>query len=152
MKRFQFSLDNVLDYKLKTLENLKTEQAVISQAVQTQEKQVSHAGEVLNSYEGQLNEAKASGAAIERFRLYDLCVVSARGTLDAEKKRLSELTDREERKKKEVVAAKIDTSKFEKLKDRRLETYRKAAAKEEEQFSEEFIVREQVISRIQRGG
>ena len=39
-----------------------------------------------------------------------------------------------------MIAAKVDTSKFEKLKDRRMVEYRKAEAKEEEAFIEEFVV------------
>ena len=44
-------------------------------------------------------------------------------------------------KKEEVIEAKTDTSKFEKLKEKKVEEYNKAAAKEEESFIEEFVIR-----------
>lgn len=152
MKRFQFSLDTVLDYKIQVLENLKTEQAVINQAVRSQEEAVSRVNRALYGYEHEFNQTKASGAAIEHFRLYDMCIVKTKETLEEEKKRLAELEEKKELKKQEVVAAKVDTSKFEKLKGRRLEAYNRAVAKAEEQFTEEFIVREQVRNRIQYRG
>ncbi len=40
----------------------------------------------------------------------------------------------------------MDTSKFEKLKSRRLLEYRKAEQKEEEVFTEEFIIRGLITS------
>lgn len=54
--------------------------------------------------------------------------------------------------KKEVVAAKIDTSKFEKLKDRRQTAYNKELMRAEERFSEEFVIRSVVLNRSQHRG
>ena len=47
----------------------------------------------------------------------------------------------EEKKKVQVIAAKIDTSRYEKLKDRRQSEYEKAAKKAQELFIEEFASR-----------
>ena len=48
---------------------------------------------------------------------------------------------KEQKKKEEAIEAKTDTSKFEKLKEKKVEEYNKAAAKEEESFIEEFVIR-----------
>lgn len=48
---------------------------------------------------------------------------------------------KEKEKRKEVLTAKVDTSRYEKLRERRVEEYHKAVQKEEEVFAEEFIVR-----------
>ena len=45
------------------------------------------------------------------------------------------------KKKEQVIAAKIDTSRYEKLKDRRQNEYEKAAKKAQELFIEEFASR-----------
>lgn len=147
MKRFQFSLDTVLDYKNQVLDNLRAEQAVINKAVQTQEEQVVQVRRTLDGYQSEFDEAKVSGSVIERFLLYDMCIVNTERTLKEEKKRLAELEKKAEIKKKEVVDAKTDTSKFEKLKEKRLNAYNKAAAKAEEQFAEEFVLRGRVRNR-----
>lgn len=148
MKRFRFSLDTVLDYKVQVLDNLRAEQAVISRAVQNQEAQVVRVNRTLSGYKSEFDEAKVSGGGIERFLLYDMCIVNTEKTLKEEKKRLKELEKKEAQKKQEVVEAKTDTSKFEKLKERRLEAYNKEVAKAEEQFIEEFVVREREKNRI----
>lgn len=51
------------------------------------------------------------------------------------------LQQQEEKKKVQVIAAKIDTSRYEKLKDRRQSEYEKAAKKAQELFIEEFASR-----------
>ena len=53
----------------------------------------------------------------------------------------TEETEQEEKKKVQVIAAKIDTSRYEKLKDRRQSEYEKAAKKAQELFIEEFASR-----------
>lgn len=147
MKRFQFSLDTVLDYKTQVLENLRTEQAMINNAVQNQEEQVGRVRQTLSGYQTEFDEAKVSGCVIENFLLYDMCIGNTEKVLKEEKKRLVELEKKAEQKKWEVVEAKTDTSKFEKLKKRRLDAYNKEAAKAEEQFVEEFVLRGRVRNR-----
>ena len=51
------------------------------------------------------------------------------------------MEEKQEKKKNEVVEARVDTSKFEKLKDKKLVEYRKAELKEEESFIEERALR-----------
>ncbi|MFQ9703329.1 MAG: hypothetical protein ACLR0U_16430 [Enterocloster clostridioformis] len=59
----------------------------------------------------------------------------------------------EEQKKNEVVAANIDTSRYEKLKGRRFNEHQKAEMKEEEAFMEEFVIRGiTVAGRMRHGG
>ena len=51
------------------------------------------------------------------------------------------IQEKEEKKKEQVIAAKIDTSRYEKLKDRRQSEYEKAAKKAQELFIEEYASR-----------
>ncbi len=59
--------------------------------------------------------------------------------IDEEKGRLKVLKRQEDEKKQEVITAKVDTSKFEKLKDKKLKEYQKAVMKADEVFVEEFV-------------
>jgi flagellar export protein FliJ len=54
-------------------------------------------------------------------------------------KLLARLQKKADMKKKEVIAAHIDVSKFEKLKEKKLAEYRFAEQKENEAFIEEFV-------------
>ena len=126
MKRFKYSLDTVLDYKTQVLDELRSEHAVIARNVMTKQEQIVRLKEKLNGFQEGFDQTKYTGASIENFRLYDMCIGS---------------------KKKEVISAKVDTSKFEKLKDKRMQAYQRAEMKEEEGFVEEFIIRDITRSR-----
>ena len=92
-------------------------------------------------YEDSFNETKSGGASIETYLLYDMCIERMEERIEQEEERLAALKVKEEKKKSEVIDAKVDTSKFEKLKDKRLKEYRTAEQKEEEAFVEEFVIR-----------
>lgn len=139
MKKFKYRLDTVLDYKTQVLDNLKSEHAVIMQSVNKKEEQITGLTEELIGYEAGFDELKETGATIENFRLFDLCIGRMEQVIDTEKEHLKVLQKQEDAKKKEVIEAKVDTSRYEKLKDKKYIEYQKAVAKAEEAFIEEFI-------------
>ena len=146
MKRFKYSLDTVLDYKMQVLDNQKAEHAVILKSEKKKKREIQQLNEELKEFHQGFDKSKYMGAPIESFRLYDMCIGLMEEKINAEKEQLSVLKKKEEKKKEEVIAAKVDTSKFEKLKSRRLLEYRKAEQKEEEVFTEEFIIRGLITS------
>ena len=137
MKRFKYRLDTVLDYKIQVLDNLKSEHAVIMQSVNKKEEQITGLTRELIGYEAGFDELKETGATIENFRLFDLCIGRMEEMIDTEKEHLKVLQKQEDAKKKEVIEAKVDTSRYEKLKDKKYIEYQKAVAKAEEAFIEE---------------
>lgn len=139
MKRFKYRLDTVLDYKIQVLDNLKSEHAVIMQSVNKKEEQITGLTKELIGYEAGFDELKETGATIENFRLFDLCIGRMEQIIDTEKEHLKVLQKQEDAKKKEVIEAKVDTSRYEKLKDKKYIEYQKAVAKAEEAFIEEFV-------------
>lgn len=139
MKRFKYRLDTVLDYKIQVLDNLKSEHAVIMQSVNKKEEQITGLTRELIGYEAGFDELKETGATIENFRLFDLCIGRMEQMIDTEKEHLKVLQKQEDAKKKEVIEAKVDTSRYEKLKDKKYIEYQKAVAKAEEAFIEEFV-------------
>ncbi len=152
MKRFKYSLDTVLDYKTQVLDELRTEHAVIVRNVMTKQEEIVRMKERLNDFQEGFDQTKSAGASIETFRLYDMCIGRMEEIISHEKEELSSLKKREESKKQEVISAKVDTSKFEKLKDKRMKAYQKAEMKEEEGFVEEFIIRNITMNRYQNRG
>ena len=152
MKRFKYRLDTVLDYKIQVLDNLKSEHAVIMQSVNKKEEQITGLTRELIGYEAGFDELKETGATIENFRLFDLCIARMEEMIDTEKEHLKVLQKQEDAKKKEVIEAKVDTSRYEKLKDKKYIEYQKAVAKAEEAFIEEFVSNTAMqIKRQQRG-
>lgn len=141
MKRFEYSLATVLDYKTQILDNLKSEHAVIVRSVNTKQEEINKLKSELNDYQSDFDQTKSVGAPIQNFRLYDMCIVRMEEIINEEKEQLSVLKKKEEKKKDEVITAKVDTSKFEKLKGKRMNEYRRAEAKAEEAFVEEFVIR-----------
>lgn len=150
MKRFKYGLDTVLDYKTQILDGLRTEHAVMLRNVNMKQEQINQLNKELNGFEEEFDQTKSTGASIESFRLYDMCIGSMETIIRHEKEELTVLKKKEEIKKHEVISARVDTSKFEKLKDKRLQAYQKAEMKEEEGFVEEFVVRD--ITRNRRQG
>lgn len=139
MKRFKYGLDTVLDYKIQVLDNLKTEHAVTLRAVNHKKEEIQHLRTELHGFQEGFDRTKCSGAPIEHFRLYDMCIGRMEELITQEKEELSVLKKQEECKKNEVIMAKVDTSKFEKLKDKKLQAYQAEAQKAEESFIEEFV-------------
>ncbi len=129
----------MLDYKIQVLDNLKSEHAVIMQSVNKKEEQITGLTRELIGYEAGFDELKETGATIENFRLFDLCIGRMEEMIDTEKEHLKVLQKQEDAKKKEVIEAKVDTSRYEKLKDKKYIEYQKAVAKAEEAFIEEFV-------------
>lgn len=139
MKRFKYSLDTVLDYKTQVLDSLKTEHAAILGNVNRKKGEIEELKVVMNGFQEDFDQAKNTVVSIEHYRLFDMCIERMEQKIETEQENLSVLKKQEEAKKEEVVVAKVDTSKFEKLKARRLGEYRKAEMKAEEAFTEEFV-------------
>lgn len=139
MKQFNYRLETVLAYKTQVLDNLKSEHAVIIQKVNHKQEEIQGLNRELVSYESGFDEVKEKGAAIEDYRLFDMCIGRMEEIIDTEKERLKKLRQEEDAKKQEVVEAKVDTSKFEKLKEKKFQEYQKAVMKADELFIEEFV-------------
>ena len=129
MKQFQYRLDTVLAYKTQVLDNLRTEHAAIIQNVNRKQEEIRNLNKELVSYESDFDRTKEKGAAIEDYRLFDMCIGRMEEIIDTEKERLKKLRQEEDAKKQEVVEAKVDTSKFEKLKEKKFQEYQKAVMK-----------------------
>ena len=139
MKQFNYRLETVLAYKTQVLDNLKSEHAVIIQKVNRKQEEIQGLNRELVSYESGFDEVKEKGAAIEDYRLFDMCIGRMEEIIDTEKERLKKLRQEEDAKKQEVVEAKVDTSKFDKLKEKKFQEYQKAVMKADELFIEEFV-------------
>lgn len=152
MKKFQYRLETVLDYKTQVLDNLKTEHAAIMQNVNRKQEQIRGLKKELTGYESEFDQIKTEGAVIENYRLFDMCIGRMEKIIDNEKENLKVLKKQENEKKKEVIEAKVDTSRYEKLKNRKLREYQRMVAKADETFIEEFVSSAAIRMRHQHRG
>ena len=141
MKRFQYQLETVLNYKSQVLDDLRSEHAQIVYRVNQKQDEIRCLNHRLVQYQEEFDLTKRAGASIESYRLYDMCIGKMEQTIDQEKQRLKTLKKKEAKKHEEVVEAKNDTSKYENLNERQWQAYQKDELKSEEAFIEEFVTR-----------
>ena len=139
MKKFQFPLDTVLGYKQQVLENLQNEHSVLVRRVREQESLIAGLEANYAALNREFRQAEREGMTIARARAYELGLRVQERTIQTEYKRLAQLQAEAERKREQVVAARQETAALEKLKDKKLEDYRKMVQKGEEQFIDELV-------------
>ncbi len=152
MKQFKYRLETVLTYKTQVLDNLKVEHAAIVQSVNRKQDEIRSLNQELTGFEQDFDKTKETGASIENYRLFDMCIGRMEEIIDEEKGRLKDLKKKENEKRQEVITAKVDTSKFEKLKEKKVQEYQKAVMKADEVFVEEFVSNTALRMRHQHRG
>lgn len=139
MKKFYFSLHTVLNYKQQVLDNLRNEQAQIMSDIAKSEKRIEKLAGQAKSWGEELREKQSRGMTICEIGTYQSYLHNLRVKEKLEREVLERLEERKEEKRKEVVAAKTETSSLELLKDKKMEQYRYQVQKSEELFIEEFV-------------
>lgn len=146
MKKFQFSLDTVLDYKQQVLTSLQSEHGAILLRVRQQEEvleQTEHAHRELNE---EFTRRLAEGISIKDALMLESGLRVLERDIDREAQKLLALQKQEEKKRDEVIEAKKETSSLEMLRDKKLEQYRKEEAKQDELFIEEIVTTARVMA------
>ena len=139
MKKFRFSLETVLDYKNQALEAIRAEHAVILGRVRDQEKVIENLETEHRQVDEEFTQRKLEGLTVLDALNYEQYLRSLERELHAEYHKLARLRKQEEAKRAEVVEARKETATIEKLKEPKLEDYRKAEQKDQEQQIEEFV-------------
>ena len=139
MKKFKFSLDSVLSYKQQVLDALKGEHAAILAGVRAQEDVLEAAWQEYRDCNEEYSQRKAQGMTIADAMVYQNGLRVLERNIQRETEKLEELRKKEEKKRQEVVDAKIDTSSIEKLREHKLDDYHKAVQKAEESLIDEFV-------------
>ena len=120
MKKFKFSLDSVLSYKQQVLDALKGEHAAILAEVRAQEDVVEAAWRAYRDCNDEFCRRKMEGMIVSDAVFYETGLRVLERDIQRETDKLDALRKKEERKRREVVDAKIDTSSIEKLKEHKL--------------------------------
>lgn len=140
MKKYHFSLDNVLNFREQVLENLKSEHAQVLAQLAEQENKINELKSKIKDTEKWLYKTMEEGTAdigrIQECRYY---INRLDQLLKEAGEELMRLRKVEEAKRAEVIAAKKDKASIQKLKEKSQEEYRLAYQKDEEKQIEEFV-------------
>lgn len=139
MKKFRFSLETVLDYKQQALDAIRAEHAAILAQVRAQERVVEDLEEEHRRSDADFTRRKLEGINILDAMSYEQYLRALEARLREEYQKLERLRRMEDQKRAQVVEARKETATIEKLREHKLESYRKAEQKDEEQRIEEFV-------------
>ncbi len=139
MKKFNFPLDTVLNYKDQVLDNLKSEHAQILAKVAQQENKINMMADQRNAACAKFKEETQTGISINAMREYEAYITHMGKKILAEQGVLLTLKRKEEQKRSQVVEARKEKASIEKLKEKKLTLYNKEAQRSEELFIEEFV-------------
>ncbi len=139
MKKFRFSLETVLDYKNHALDALRAEHGAILAQIRAQEQVIDNLETEHREADADFTRRKMEGINVLDAMSYEQYLRCLERKLQEEYRKLDRLRKREEDKRAQVVEARKETATIEKLKEHKLEDYRKAEQKDEEQRIEEFV-------------
>lgn len=139
MKKFRFSLETVLDYKNQALDALRAEHGAILAQVRAQEAVVEGLEREYSQVDGEFTQRKLEGLTVLDALNYEQYLRALEREVKEEYRKLSLLRRQEEQKRGQVVEARKETATIEKLKEHKLEDYRKVEQKDEELRIEEFV-------------
>lgn len=140
MKKFQYSLETVMDYKTQLLDRVQREFSEVMARLRRQRQYLELLYERRRELETEFGKLKQRGGAIQRFQLFQEVLDRRSEEILLEEGRLRKLQEETDRKQTELVEAKVDVSKFEKLKEHKLSDYQRDIQKADERFIEEFII------------
>ena len=139
MKKFQYNLQSVLEYKQRILDDLKEQYAVRMKFVEEKKLEIRNLRAKADALTVEFDEVKKTGAAIEKFLMYSSMIDNLDKQVEIEKEALKILQANADKKKDEVVAANIDVNKFLKLKEKKQMLYKAQEQKDQEAFIDEFV-------------
>ena len=146
MKKFRFSLETVLDYKQEVLSALQTEHAAILARVHAQEDLLEELENYYSELDAEFTERKLEGITILDAMQYEQYLRATERQIEEAVEILERLRAEAEAKRLEVVEAKKDTSSIEKLKEKKLDAYRKSVQKAEEATIDEFVMTQRAMA------
>ncbi|MCI8649725.1 MAG: flagellar export protein FliJ [Anaerotruncus sp.] len=139
MKKFHFTLSRMLDYQNQILEGEKNALAIVQHKRNVIEERIDHLSRNFQDISAQMAHEQQKGIAAFRLIAFDAQRNNIREQLKQLRFDLKRAEAAVQKQMDVVVEASKEVTKLEKLHDRQLEDYRKAAAKAEEELIEEFV-------------
>lgn len=139
MKKFSFSLDKVLEYKIQIEDNLRNEHAGAVRAVINKEEEIENMEARHQGYMQDMEAVKMHGCRVQELLIYEGYLDRSKKNIDAQKEVLEVLKHKEEEKRNQVIEAKKERTSIDKLKEKKRSEYDFMVQKDEEKYIEEFV-------------
>ncbi len=139
MKKFSFQLEPVLKYKGDILEVLRNEHSMALKDVVEQENVIQNLENEKKAFLLEFNEKKKNAMTVMEAGIYERYLQKQNAIILSENNKLKELQFKEAKKREKMIEAKKEKLSIEKLKEIKVEQYKKAVQKENELFIEEFV-------------
>ena len=139
MKKFSFSLQNVLDFKNQYLDSAKNEYSSAMADVTKQQEVIMRLEDMYARTNNEYNEKKSEGLGISDMLRYDSYLQRITAEIEGEIVKLHELEEILEEKFNIMVKAKQEVASLDKLREKRYDAYNYEMQKQEELFIEEFV-------------
>ncbi len=138
MKKFQFQLDTVMDYKQQVLENRLVEHGAAAAAANAQQEVLDAVQSRRTEYEEEYRRKKAEGLNILELLQFQDCLQALEREERREADKLRQLRRVEEEKRSRVIESRQETATLEKLRDIKHKEYLKAVQKDEERLIDDL--------------
>lgn len=139
MKKFRFSLENVMKYKNQLLDALKAEHGALLAAVHRQEEEIRILEDQCTEVNQELNKKNSTGITPLEMLQYKGYIQKLQQQIREQYQRLELMRQEEEAKKNEVVEMKKETASFDIMKEKKLVEYQIGVQKAEEAQVDELI-------------
>lgn len=139
MKKFSFSLDKVLDYKIQIEDNLRNEHAGAVRAVINKEEEIENMEATHYGYMQDMEDVKLHGCRVQELLIYEGYLQKSKMKIEEQKEVLEHLKHQEEKKRNQVIEAKRERTSIDMLKEKKQSEYDFLVQKDEEKFIEEFV-------------
>lgn len=139
MKKFQFGLDRVLDYRQRILEGRQNEYATATRRVQEQQAKLDVVQERYQSLNNRFREEAAAGITIADAMSYENGLRVLEREIARETQTLQRLEQEAKEKRQRMLQAYMDATVLERLKEKQRDAYEKEVQKRDEQFIEELV-------------
>ncbi len=139
MKKFQFGLDRVLDYRQRILEGRQNEYATATRRVQEQQARLEAVQERYQSLNNRFREEAAAGITIADAMSYENGLRVLEREIARETQTLQRLEQEAKEKRQRMLQAYMDATVLERLKEKQRDAYEKEVQKRDEQFIEELV-------------
>jgi len=139
MKKFDFSLQKVLEIKEQLLKNLKVELNNMNQHFKNLEIEIKNLNDKYDETNKKLNERLSVSMTIGEISYYKMYMNSILKHIEKKEEEKIALNKKIEAKRREIIGMNVEISSIEKLKEKEYDKYRVSLAKSEEIFIEEFV-------------
>ena len=139
MKKFQFSLDRIKQYRMQVEEMEKNDLAALRAELAQLREQEQDILDAIAAKTDEMRKIFKKGAFPNEINIANRFLTSRKQDLEMKRQEIADKNREIEKKLEEVLEATKEVKKLEKLEEHQLEEYRRLETKENENFLEEFF-------------